>query len=261
MRRTERRIFSTTRRKAGRRKRIALWIIGLLVVFFIIGLVVYYRLIYNPNANAQAAMHTNAKIRFIEQEDRLTFQPNGKAIGPSVIIYPGALVEPASYSAWAAKLAESGHTVYIIKMPLDLAVLGKNRADRIIDEHPGKTFVIGGHSLGGAIAARYAAEHADKLKGVFFLASYADSKGKLNQKGLPVLQLTASKDGILDWTSWEKDKKNLPAEAEYVSIEGGNHAQFASYDKHRGDKRPSISEKEQQDQLVKAMNSWLNKLK
>ena len=58
-------------------------------------------------------------------------------------------------------------------MPLDLAVIGGNKADKIKEDFPDSDYVIGGHSLGGVMASRYANKnHSDShLKGVFFMAA------------------------------------------------------------------------------------------
>ncbi|MFC5652354.1 alpha/beta fold hydrolase [Paenibacillus solisilvae] len=247
--------------KAGKSKRITIWVVSMLALCVIIGTIAFQLFTYHPNSRAIAALSNEAKVTVRESKGLLVFRPKGEVKQPSIILYPGALVEASCYAAWGSQLAETGHSVYIVKMPFNLAVFGKNRADDIIDGHPEESFIIGGHSLGGLMAARYTAEHSDKLKGMFFLASYADSKGDLSKKGLPVLQLTASKDGILPWSAWRENKVNLPADTAFVSIEGGNHSQFSSFDSQRGDNVPSISEKEQHQQLLAALKTWMNKIK
>lgn len=89
----------------------------------------------------------------------------------SIIFYPGALVKPEAYSPLAKGIAAAGHPFYIAKMPFNLAVTKGDAAEEIIRVHPKQSFVLGGHSLGGVMASRYAVEHADQLEGVFFLAS------------------------------------------------------------------------------------------
>src|SRR5690606_34745597 len=91
-----------------------------------------------------------------------------------------------------------------------------------------KSYVIGGHSLGGMVASRYAIHHPDGLKGVFFVASYPDKKGSLKQSELSVLSLFGSEDGLIDTSSYEEAKIFLPNTTQYVAIDGGNHAQFGS---------------------------------
>ena len=59
------------------------------------------------------------------------------------------------------------HLFYLSLYPLDLAVIGGNKADKIKEDFPDSDYVIGGHSLGGVMASRYANKnHSDShLKG------------------------------------------------------------------------------------------------
>ncbi len=58
-------------------------------------------------------------------------------------------------------------------MPLGLAVLDWDKALEVIEAHPEiRTWVIGGHSLGGAMAARFASRHPDTISGLVLWAAY-----------------------------------------------------------------------------------------
>ena len=177
----------------------------------------------------------------------------------TVVFYPGGLVEPASYSNWASQLAQAGYTVKIVHFPLNLAVLAPNQAKKVVGPH--EQYVIGGHSLGGAMAARYAAQ-ADKknLKGVFLLAAYADQKGRLDHSDLPVLSITASRDGVLNWANYRANKKYLPRDTTFTTISGGNHGGFGSYGHQQGDQAPHISNATQQQQVAHLLIKWLKRI-
>lgn len=88
-------------------------------------------------------------------------------LGTAVIFYPGALVKAEAYAPLARKVAAAGHPFYIARMPLNLAVIKGDAAEDIIRVHPKQSFVLGGHSLGGVMASRFAADHAGQLEGVF----------------------------------------------------------------------------------------------
>ncbi len=183
-----------------------------------------------------------------------------KAVGPTVIFYPGALVAPASYSVWAKEVAAAGYPVAIVQFPLNLAVLRGNQAAKVTTSAQG--YVIGGHSLGGVMASRYAAAHASsKLRGVYFMASYPDKKGALRKTDLPVLSLTASRDGVLEWDKWREAKQYLPASAQFAQFAGGNHAGFGSYGAQKGDKKATTSNAAQQHWVATRMIRWLRQLK
>ena len=82
-------------------------------------------------------------------------------------------------------------------MPCNLAVLDSNAADGIAEQYPDiETWFIGGHSLGGAMAASYAAGHSDELDGLILLAAY--STEDLSGSDLAVLSIYGSEDQVLN---------------------------------------------------------------
>ncbi|WP_366295942.1 alpha/beta hydrolase [Paenibacillus sp. AN1007] len=251
-----------TAARKNRWKKIAIWT-SVVIIALVAGMSAYLASVtYSPSEQAEAAMKSDNQVVVSEVKNGYQFEPKGQHISqPNVVFYPGGLVEPASYAPMARALAKHGHRVYITKMPLNLAMFGGKRADSFLAEHAGESFVIGGHSLGGVFASRYAAAHTDQIKGVFFLASYADDGGRLDGTNLSALQMTGSKDGVLNWESWEKAKSNLPIDTTYVSIEGGNHGQFGSYGMQKGDNEPKITEQEQLKQVVQALEEWIKSIK
>ncbi|GEO78200.1 hypothetical protein FD29_GL002121 [Companilactobacillus mindensis DSM 14500] len=168
-------------------KKFKRWLLGSLIVLLAICsiiLLVVKNKEYQPSNTAQQASSTSTVV-----DNTIKF--SGDDSKPMVIFYPGALVEPKSYSIWAQKVAQAGFSVYIVRFPLDLAVLNANAAKKIQKNHQ---YIIGGHSLGGTMASRYAKNNSQKLLGVFFLASYPEKKGDLHETNVPVLSLTATKD-------------------------------------------------------------------
>ncbi|GGH18764.1 alpha/beta hydrolase [Paenibacillus segetis] len=231
-----------------------------LVIVLVVGLTVAYQVMkYEPLEEAKQALVSDSAATVTTVKDGFRFEPtDGEINQPTVIFYPGGLVDAESYAPLARKLSEAGHRVYIAKMPFDLAIFGQNRAKDLIAEHPEDTYVIGGHSLGGVFASRFAAVNTDKISGVFFLGSYADEGGSLKDSNLEILQVTASKDAVLNWSTWEQSKQNLPAEkTKYVSIDGGNHGQFGSYGQQKGDNEADITPKQQLEQISSAILNWL----
>ena len=90
--------------------------------------------------------------------------------GPSeedaLIFYPGAKVDEA----------EEGMDVCLVKMPFHLAFFGMNKAADVMHQYSYANWYIGGHSLGGAMAANYAADHGDRIRGLVLLAAYPTKK-------------------------------------------------------------------------------------
>ncbi|WP_422657763.1 alpha/beta fold hydrolase [Paenibacillus sp. EC2-1] len=253
--------------KPKRKRKIGKWLLlslSSLVLLVVLGMAIAYPLLkYEPLEEAKQAMNSDTVVEVKQGDNSFIFEPAGESANqPSVIFYPGAFVDAESYAPLARKLAEAGHRVYIAEMPFDLAIFGQNKADTIMEQHPNDRYVIGGHSLGGAFAARYASENTDKLEGVFFLGSYADKGGSLKDTHLNVLQITGTNDGVLNWDVWEESKQNLPeATTKFVSIEGGNHAQFGTYGKQKGDQDAAISPQQQLDEVSGAIVDWMQTLK
>lgn len=234
-------------------KKVLLWLLGIIVVVAV-ALVGYLHFsAYQPSSSAQRAAQTaqrsNQATVFKAKNNKLT-----------VVFYPGALVEPDSYSIWAKQVAKAGYTVKIAHFPLNMAFFKINAANSLVGKN--HNYVIGGHSLGGAMATRYAHDNANKhLKGVFLLGAYADEKGRLDQKNLSVLSLTASRDGVLNWDKYRSNKKYLPQNTKYQTIKNGNHGNFGSYGQQKGDKKALISNQAQQKIIAQDLIAWLKTIK
>ncbi|MDO3409043.1 alpha/beta fold hydrolase [Saccharibacillus sp. CPCC 101409] len=242
-------------------------VLTILIVLLIVaaaGAAVYVGTPYGPSAQANAALRGSEAVTVSQKEDWIEFEPAASGEQtlkqPGVIFYPGARVKPEAYGVLAKKLAQAGRHVVIVKMPFNFAVLGTDKAADVLKAYPDERFVIGGHSLGGPFAARYAAENPGSVDGIFFLASYAESKGDLSQSKLPALSITGSKDEILDRERYEKGRAYLPAGAVYEVIEGGSHAQFGSYGEQWSDGKASISAAEQAERTAALIVQWLDAL-
>lgn len=225
-------------------------LIGILL-FVIGGGVFLHQSSYSPSQEALTASESGQ-----EMDDYWLFSATESA-KENLIFYPGALVEPASYSIWAKAVAASGYDVYLVKMPLNLAVFGENKAQEIIDENPDEKFVLAGHSLGGVMASRFLAENEGEAGGMIYLASYPDEKGDLSDSNLPVLSISATEDQLVTAKDIADTKKYLPKNTQYEKIEGGNHAGFGSYGAQKKDGQATISNGAQQAEISQLMITWL----
>ncbi len=166
-----------------------------------------------------------------------------------LVFYPGAKIEPTAYVPFARKLAERGVFCAVVKMPFNLASLDIIAASKVMSEYPQvDTWWIGGHSLGGAMAAQYAVEHANELEGIAFLAAY--SAADLSGTELEACVVYGTNDGVLNFQKLEQCAANLPSNAVTLAIEGGNHAGFGCYGSQRSDGKASVSADEQQEQAA-----------
>lgn len=235
-------------------KKIIAWLLAIIVILFL-GMLIYLKQAsYQPS---QAADQTAKSAQITKQVT--TFKGKKKKQKQTeIIFYPGALVAPNSYSIWAKDLADHGYTVKIAHFPLNLAIFKQNMAEQITNK---ENYVIGGHSLGGAMAARYVHNHHPKnLKGIFFLAAYADEKGRLDHLNIPALSIVASRDGVLNWQKYQENKKYLPKNSSFDMIHGGNHGGFGSYGQQKGDRQATISNAKQQKLIAQYLLKWLKKM-
>lgn len=207
----------------------------------------------NPiGADAAAALEPGGGVR-VEQGEWLAFHPAGDAAG-GVIFYPGGRVDARAYAPLMRRIAEGGALAVIVPMPLNLAVLGSRRAGDVIAAYPETdTWVIAGHSLGGAMAAAYADQHPGAVDGLALLAAYPAGSNSLADDPLRVVSIYATEDGLATVEEVEASRPLLPAGATFVEIEGGNHAGFGSYGAQRGDGTASLPPAEQQAQTAGAI--------
>jgi dienelactone hydrolase len=141
--------------------------------------------------------------------------------------------------------------VSIVKMPLSLAVFGINKADEVITAYPDMRYwVIGGHSLGGSMAASYAKKQSDKVQGLAFWASYPATSDDLSSTSLKGLSTHGSNDQVLNMDNFNATKALLPPGTIMQVIQGGNHAQFGNYGLQPGDGTATISAADQQAQAA-----------
>lgn len=229
-------------KKADKRRIFALLIVVLTVTLGITG----YTYINNGYAASDAALAVMAGAETVcvyePTENMVVFAAEEPAAG--MVFYPGGKVEHTAYAPLMQALAEAGITCVLTEMPFDLAVLDVDAAQRAREAVTGiERWYIGGHSLGGAMAANYAAAHPDEYDGLILLAAY--STKDLKYSGLKVVSLYGTEDKILNREKYEKYWENLPENAVELVLDGGNHAQFGSYGPQDGDGTARVSAEKQ----------------
>lgn len=196
--------------------------------------------VYAAGPEATALLSGTEAVR--TEAIRAGWRLDGPGETDALIFYPGAKVEPTAYLPLLTSLAENGVDCFLVRMPLNMAFLDMNAAARFQRAYPYGHWNVGGHSLGGACAALFAAKHGAELKGLVLLAAYAT---KPLGEGLSVLELHGSEDGVLNRKVLEKGRRYLPASAAAEELTGGNHAQFGDYGPQKGDGVATVSRAEQ----------------
>lgn len=172
----------------------------------------------------------------------IVFEPEGATKG--FIFYPGGKVEYTAYVPLMQACAEEGILCVLVEMPFNLAVLDVNAADGIQEEYPEiEEWYIGGHSLGGSMAASYLANHVEDYEGLILLGSY--STANLSGTNLAALSVFGSEDRVMNREKYEESKSNLPNNFTEYIIDGGCHAYFGMYGAQDGDGKPTVTNEEQ----------------
>ena len=211
---------------------------------------------YKCEEEVQSYFQKNDPVKIEEIENGLLLDGTGNE--NAFIFYPGAKVEYTAYVPLLYQIAENGTDVFLMKMPCNLAFLGMNRADDIIRGYEYEHWYLGGHSLGGAMAAAYAAEYLDNLDGLVLLAAYPTKS--LQSEGFSVLSLYGSEDGVLHMEKVEQGRAYMPDDYTEICIQGGNHAQFGNYGEQKKDGVAALSREEQQRQTARAICEMMEKL-
>ncbi len=193
------------------------------------------------------------------------FEPATEKPTKGFIIYPGALVDPRVYGPTARRIAAKGYRTVIVSMPFNLAILGYRRADTIMKNYPEiKKWALGGHSLGGAMACRYAKNFSAKTSGVVLWAAYPSETFRIDDKNIKAISIYGTEDDRVLPDDIETSKLHLPKNTRFVPIDGGNHIQFGWYEEEKEyqkrDKPAHITRERQQDIVVQSTTDFLEQM-
>jgi pimeloyl-ACP methyl ester carboxylesterase len=213
-----------------------------------------------PMPEALAALRSDNQVT-IQKDHWLVFTPMDGQPETGFIIYPGGHVDYRAYAPAARAIAAKGYLVVIVPMPLNLAVMDPDEALKVLEAYPGiKNWAIGGHSLGGAMAAHFIFKNPKVVEGLILWASYSASNEDLSKLDIKVISISGTLDGLSTPEKIEDSRKRLPVDTTWIRIEGGNHAQFGWYGDQSGDNPASISRQEQQNQIISATIQFLDEM-
>jgi Alpha/beta hydrolase family len=243
------------------RRRYKILIVALFAVLVVFsGFVVWAETPPSPMQQAYDAAKSDANVT-VSQSQWLVFEPEATNYTTGFIFYPGGRVNYLAYAPYAHAIAAEGYLVVIVPMPLNLAVFGVNSANDVIAAYPNITsWAIGGHSLGGTMAAQYIHDNPKKLEGLALWASYPPSGVDLSKFNITVVTVHGTNDGLVSSQQIDDSLKQLPPDTIRVEIDGGNHAQFGWYGSQSGDNAATISLDQQQELTVNATAQMLGKL-
>lgn len=234
--------------------------LAILIVIAVIGFVIWAENPLGPMPEANAALISSAEVIVSETEEGwFVFTPTEARSDTTLIYYPGGHVDPKAYAPFVRAIAEGGYRAILVPMPLNLAVFDSDEALEVIEAFPTVTrWVIGGHSLGGAMAALMVDKHPDLFDALVLYGSYPAESNDLSDILLPVLSVYGSEDGGADKIG--DSLRLLPEGAKLVMMDGGNHAQFGYYGPQGGDGEATIPREIQQEVSVEMTLDFMSAL-
>jgi dienelactone hydrolase len=189
----------------------------------------------------------------VTQNPWLTFSPTENAPTTGFIFYPGGRVDPRGYASLMRTIAAKGYLVVIPEMPVNMAVFNPNIAGEIIAYYPNiNHWVIGGHSVGGTMAAQYTDKYPESIAGLAIWASYPADSTDISDLDIPVVSIYGSRELRVNDTSVGERKHLLPEDTLYIRIEGGDHHQFGSYEINPEEHLATTSRASQHQQIIQA---------
>lgn len=245
--------------ESKRKRNNHIWIGAVLIIITAIGVscAVYLNDYYRADKEAIAAFDSEGNFtKQMLEDNSIVYVPEN--VKDAFIFYPGGKVEYTAYTPLMEACASEGIMCVLVEMPFNLAVFDIDAAKGIQEIYPEvENWYIGGHSLGGSMAASYVSKNSADFEGLVLLGSY--STEDLSATDLDVLTVYGSEDKVMNLEKYNKNKTNLPNDFTEIVIDGGCHAYFGIYGKQDGDGIPTISNAEQIYQTADAIAELMNR--
>ena len=210
-------------------------------------------------------LKSDTRIDVISESRSLRFIPRGARSASGLLFISGAGVSAEAYAPMLRPLAEEGHMVVIIRLPWRIAPLQSHkhtaleRARAVMAESTGVTrWVLGGHSLGGALASQLALTPPPGTTALVLIATSHPKRFSLAGTSLAVTKVYGSRDGIATPEMIGATRYLLPDDTAMIPIEGANHSQFAHYGHQLMDGHSTISREEQQARTRSVLSAALS---
>ncbi len=233
-----------TKRMSRRKKWLLAGGIVLLVLAILAGAFFWY--VSDYYRAEDVALEVLAQDSTIKEQGNLTILSPSYSTDTAIIFYPGAKVEAEAYLPLLDQIRQLGVTCILVHMPFHMAIFDSNAAEEVMAQFSEyQHWYMAGHSMGGAMASQFAADHPDEVDGLILLGAYIYGAYPEEDTLTIYGSLNQSVEDHIDYT------ENI------VEIQGGNHAQFGNYGPQKGDLPATISAQEQQKQTVEAIEAFL----
>jgi hypothetical protein len=229
-----------------------------IIIIGVLGMLIWSKTgTYPARMDALTALESTDRVT-ITQDKWIVFEPTEEA-DTGLIFYPGGLVEPTAYAPILHQIAEKGVLVIITPMPLNLAIFNTGAANAVIDAYPSiTTWILAGHSLGGASAAIFAENNPNRIDAIALWDSFPADSADLSDNTISAISIFGTTNDFPNTDNFNDKKHLLPADTIFIGIEGANHAQFGDYGPQKGDVVPSMSLAEQHERVAELMLDFIN---
>jgi dienelactone hydrolase len=239
-------------------------VIALFVEIFVVfgGFIIWAAKPMGPDGEVREILDRQSGLRIDDSRSQVALSHSDIIPRRGFVFYPGGRVHPYAYLPLLAEIARAGYLVVLTKMPFHMAVFDYRRANQVKESFPEiDTWVIGGHSLGGAMAAHYVAKENNDTHGLVLWGAYPSSRDDLSGLDLPTLIIYGTCDGITTSKKVLAAKNRMPHASSWECVEGGNHAQFGCYGREKRDHPAEISMGEQKQQVIAKTLKFLDEVK
>lgn len=201
----------------------------------------------------EETLQSDRAVSVVSNATQLAFLPLSAPRNRGLLFICGSGVAAEAYGPLLRPIAEAGFPVHVVRLPYRFAPLDSHkkqaleRVRAVMASEPAvKAWVVAGHSLGGALAARMARNEAESISALVLIGTTHPKDFDLSSLRIPVTKVYASNDGIAPVDRVMANRALLPKQTRWVEIRGGNHSQFGRYGHQLFDGKATIPRGEQE---------------
>lgn len=226
-------------------------VLAVVLVLAMVAFLFYSSMVLRGERPAAIRAWTDPAVEITTTDHSIVLSPTGQASGSGLVFIPGAKVDPYAYLYKLTGMVERfGATVVITRPTLNLALFDlRPLSDFTSDAPEVDTWFVGGHSLGGVRACQLATD--PDVAGLVLFGSYCAND--LSGTSLEVLSISGSEDGLSTPQKIADAASLLPGDADFVEIEGLNHAGFGDYGPQPGDGEAQLDSPDERDAITDAL--------
>lgn len=128
-----------------------------LIILSVGGFLLYASDYYRADKTALSILEENYNL---EVRDNLTVLSPSEPTDTAIVFYPGAKVQAEAYLPLLDAIRDMGIKCILVEMPFNVAIFGSNEAKAVMEEFDEiENWYIMGHSMGGAMASKFASEN------------------------------------------------------------------------------------------------------